>query len=77
MEKSMAKALSHLEMETNLRVTRKCFPINSSGGYIQDKKHGKGIFFWSSGEMYEGNYENGKEHGLGKMTWKNGTKYIK
>ena len=39
-----------------------------SNRYLNDKKHGFGIFVWVDGRKYEGNWENGKRHGLGKFT---------
>jgi hypothetical protein len=27
--------------------------------------HGKGVFVWPDGRMYDGNYENGKKSGFG------------
>ena len=31
-----------------------------NGDYLDDKKHGEGIFEWGNGKRYEGKWENGK-----------------
>lgn len=30
------------------------------GDYLDDKKHGEGIFEWGNGKRYEGSWVNGK-----------------
>jgi hypothetical protein len=30
------------------------------GGYVEDKKHGFGDFFWPDGRKYQGQWMNGK-----------------
>ena len=35
------------------------------GQYLDDKKHGYGVFEWPDGRKYKGNWENGKQHGRG------------
>jgi hypothetical protein len=37
--------------------------------------HGKGIYTFSNGEIYEGDFVIGKRHGKGKSTWLDGTTY--
>jgi len=32
------------------------------GEYLDDKKHGYGIFEWGNGKIYEGYWVNGKYH---------------
>lgn len=36
--------------------------------------HGKGIYTWTDGRVYEGPFLNGKQHGIAKYTSKEGTK---
>ena len=36
-----------------------------SGEYLDDKKHGYGVFTWSDGRMYKGQWKNGKQDGIG------------
>ena len=31
------------------------------GEYLDDKKHGHGIFEWGNGKVYEGGWANGKQ----------------
>ena len=46
------------------------------GFYMNDKKHGYGIFRWHNGKMYQGEWKNGKQHGRGwffnTREWKEG-----
>ncbi len=37
--------------------------------------HGKGVFKWPDGRVYEGDYVNDKKHGIGKVTWPDGRVY--
>jgi len=46
------------------------------GDYLNDKKHGFGIFSWASGNIYKGEYFEDERHGFGEMVWTDGTKYI-
>ena len=46
------------------------------GEYIDDKKHGYGVFIWASGNIYKGEYFEDERHGSGEMSWTDGTKYI-
>lgn len=34
--------------------------------------HGKGIFKWPDGRVYEGDYMNDKKHGFGRVWWADG-----
>lgn len=40
-----------------------------------DKKHGYGVFKWSSGNVYKGNYKEDVRHGYGEMYWTDGSIY--
>jgi hypothetical protein len=37
--------------------------------------HGKGVFKWPDGRVYEGDYFNDKKHGNGKVSWPDGREY--
>jgi hypothetical protein len=37
---------------------------------------GKGIFYHSSGNKYDGEWKDGEKYGEGEYLWKDGTKYI-
>ena len=43
--------------------------------YKEGKMHGKGQFWWSTGNMYEGEYRNGKRNGRGVLRWATGDVY--
>ena len=40
------------------------------------KKHGKGIFTYTSGSTYKGEFKDGKKHGQGTFTSPNGNLYV-
>ena len=47
-----------------------------SGALDKDgKKHGKGIYRWNDGSVYEGDYRNDQRHGMGRFMWANGESY--
>jgi hypothetical protein len=46
-----------------------------TGGYLHDKKHGYGEFYWMSGNIYKGNYVNDERDGFGEMYFTDGTIY--
>lgn len=35
------------------------------GEYLNDKRHGFGVFKWPNGRIYTGPWVNGRQHGLG------------
>jgi hypothetical protein len=35
------------------------------GDYINDKKHGFGVFTWASGNIYKGDYKDDERNGNG------------
>ncbi len=37
--------------------------------------HGKGIYTWNDGRIYEGEFSDDKKHGFGIYTWADGRKY--
>lgn len=37
--------------------------------------HGKGIFRWPDGRVYEGDYVDDKKEGFGKVIWPDGRIY--
>ncbi len=52
---------------------------NEFGKYVgqlkDDKKEGKGTFYWTNGDRYEGDFKNDKREGNGKYFYKNGNRY--
>ena len=36
------------------------------GEYLNDKKHGFGVYTWADGRQYHGMWKDGKQHGEGK-----------
>ena len=40
-----------------------------SGEWVQNKRHGLGIYTWPSGAKYEGEYKYDRRHGNGKLTY--------
>lgn len=45
------------------------------GDYKNDKKEGKGVFKWKSGNIYKGGYHDDERHGYGEMYWTDGSSY--
>ena len=45
------------------------------GELKNDKRHGKGIFYWANGDTYEGDWVENKRHGKGICYYANGNKY--
>lgn len=46
------------------------------GDFVNDMKHGKGIYKWgNSGNTYKGDYNKNKRHGYGTFIWLDGTIY--
>lgn len=45
------------------------------GDYLNDKKHGYGVFRWPSGNYYEGEFCEDERHGKGRMVWTDGSEY--
>ena len=39
------------------------------------KRHGRGVFTWTSGNRYDGDWRNDKRTGRGVFTWSNGDRY--
>lgn len=37
--------------------------------------HGRGIFKWPDGRVYDGDYANDKKHGFGRVCWPDGREY--
>lgn len=46
------------------------------GGWLKDKRHGKGTCFYKNGEYYQGDWVNGRRHGHGQMRYGNGDLYL-
>jgi len=46
------------------------------GDWVMDKKHGKGVLNYATGDKYTGEYLDDKRHGKGYYVWKaNGLTY--
>ncbi len=37
--------------------------------------HGRGIFKWPDGRVYDGDYAHDKKHGFGRVCWPDGREY--
>lgn len=46
-----------------------------SGDWVADKRTGKGVFYWTSGDRYEGDFVEGKFNGEGIYYWADGDRY--
>jgi hypothetical protein len=46
-----------------------------TGDWFENKKEGKGIFFYKDGGCYDGEWKNSKRHGKGLMIYSNGDTY--
>ncbi len=56
-------------------------PMLQDGKYTGDmdgkgQKHGRGVFHYQSGDIYDGEWIRNKKHGMGTYTMANGDKYI-
>jgi hypothetical protein len=40
--------------------------VRYDGEYVDDKKDGFGVYYWTDGRKYEGWWHKGKQHGLGQ-----------
>lgn len=45
------------------------------GDYKNDKKDGRGVFTWASGNIYKGEYIEDERCGNGQMLWTDGSMY--
>ena len=43
--------------------------------FKNDKREGKGIYYWNNGSRYEGDFKNDNREGLGIYYYNNGDKY--
>ena len=46
------------------------------GEWVHDKAHGKGVYKWPNGDMYEGMFINNMAQGKGIKTWADGRRYM-
>ena len=46
------------------------------GGWLGDKRHGRGVCTFVDGAVYDGEFYQGNFHGHGKMTWNDGGWYV-
>lgn len=46
------------------------------GGWLKDKRHGKGTCFYKNAEYYQGDWVSGRRHGQGQMRYANGDLYL-
>ena len=57
----------------------KCFGVAGDGGdkyvgqFVNNDRHGLGVYYWQSGSYYVGNWENDTRMGLGTYFFSNGT----
>ncbi|CAM4657343.1 unnamed protein product [Leuciscus chuanchicus] len=45
------------------------------GGFVNNLKHGTGVFTWTNGEFYKGSFFKDYRHGKGMYSWPDGSKY--
>ena len=45
------------------------------GSWVQNKRHGRGVFKYPNGDLYEGNWSNNHKHGYGRYVYANGDVY--
>lgn len=57
------------------RISQHCKTNQYEGEYLDDKKHGFGVFEWESGNRYNGLYFQDERHGYGIMKWTDGSTY--
>ena len=71
------KELKKLQNQENKSYKTKEYPNGDryEGYYVDDKKHGKGIYYFINGDQYEGDYVNDKKHGKGIYCFDNGDRY--
>eukprot|EP01036_Dinobryon_divergens_P027651 gene27651-36461_t len=43
---------------------------------VKGRKHGRGVFIYQSGDIYDGEWMMNQKHGMGTYTMSNGDKYI-
>jgi hypothetical protein len=46
------------------------------GGWMDDRRHGKGTCFFKDGEYFQGTWDHGKMHGQGTLRYSNGDLYV-
>lgn len=39
---------------------------------MEGNKHGRGIYYFSNGDVFKGSWNLGTRHGIGEMTYANG-----
>jgi len=47
-----------------------------TGGWLNDKRHGRGTCFYGKGEVYQGDWDGDKRHGHGQMKYESGDLYL-
>ncbi len=53
------------------------FNLHPSGNWVDDQRHGYGVYTYPNGDMYEGEWQSHLRHGQGVYTYKDtGTKYV-
>lgn len=45
------------------------------GSWVNDQRHGHGVYHYASGAVYDGLWEHGKMHGMGSYTSATGSRY--
>jgi hypothetical protein len=60
--------MTKLKISSSVEFDGAFFKANGKIYYLDDKKEGRGTFFWPDGRKYEGDWKNGKQHGIGIYT---------
>jgi hypothetical protein len=53
----------------------KNYEVSYTGGKVNGRFYGQGIYRYLNGSVYEGKWVNSKRHGLGIMKWSSGERY--
>jgi hypothetical protein len=51
------------------------FIFQTTGDYVKNKRHGKGIFYYPDGSKYDGDWNENVREGSGTYTYPNGDTY--
>jgi hypothetical protein len=70
--------LGELDQDNKREGFGKCSYYNGDdyeGFWVEDRPHGRGVYYWKDGGRYEGDFVDGRMHGEGKRTFASGAVY--